>query len=227
MLRKRRKIRSSSEAMFTGIIESLAEVQAIARRAAAARLLVASRSWGGDVQLGESIAINGACLTADEIQTDAAAFDVVTETLDRTTLGDLRVGDRVNVERSLRLSDRLGGHLVSGHVDGVGVVRERVPEPGQTTFVVEAPPELTDQMIPKGSVAVDGISLTIVTVERARFSVAIIPHTLDRTTLGFRAVGDRVNIETDMIGKWVQKLTRPADSEGGVTIEKLREQGFV
>jgi len=198
--------------MFTGLVEGLGTVQALVTEEAGLRLVIAPPAMmlgGGDAdrcQLGDSVAINGCCLTVIEIKHDCWSFQAGTETLSKTNLGRLRTGDVVNLERSLPVNGRLGGHFVQGHVDGVGHVDAVNREGDWMTMWFRVPVVLAELMVAKGSVAVDGISLTLVNVERDRFSVALIPHTLGMTTLGQRQVGDPVNIETDILGKYVQKL---------------------
>ncbi|MEX2188605.1 MAG: riboflavin synthase [Pirellulales bacterium] len=194
--------------MFTGLIESLAEVTSLVPEAPGVRLFVRDPLVATGLRLGDSVAVNGCCLTAIEIAGDTFAFQAGSETLSRTNLGELRTGSRVNLERSLQLGDRIGGHLVTGHIDGVGKVDQRIDEGDWSTLHFRVPPALTRQMASKGSVAVDGVSLTLVEVEHDRFSVALIPHTLAVTTLGNRAVGDRVNIETDLLAKYVEQQMR-------------------
>ena len=177
-----------------------------------------------ELKVGESVALSGACLTVTEVKGDEVSFDVTAETLSRTTLGSLRRGERVNVERAVKLGERLGGHLVQGHVDGVGRVSKIVPSGGQHTFWFEVPEELSGMLIAKGSVAVDGISLTVAEIRGDSFSAAIIPHTLKSTTLGERRAGERVNIEVDLIGKWIRRLLE--GKREGITLEKLKEAGF-
>lgn len=197
--------------MFTGLIEGLGTVAAVESETAGIRLVIAPPALMLDVgvdrcRLGDSVAINGCCLTVIEIKHDCWSFQAGTETLSKTNLGRLAIGDPVNLERSLPVNGRLGGHFVQGHVDGVGSV-DRIDREGEWVAMWFRVPEPQAQlMVAKGSVAVDGISLTVVTVERDRFSVALIPHTLSVTTLGVRQVGDPVNIETDILGKYVQKL---------------------
>ena len=198
--------------MFTGLVEGLGIVQALVTEEAELRIVIAPPAvmlGGVDAdrcQLGDSVAINGCCLTVIEIKNDCWAFQAGTETLSKTNLGRLRTGDIVNLERSLPVNGRLGGHFVQGHVDGVGQVEAINREGDWVTMWFQVPVTLAELMVAKGSVAVDGISLTLVNVERDRFSVALIPHTLAMTTLGRRQVGDPVNIETDILGKYVQKL---------------------
>lgn len=191
--------------MFTGLVEALGVVEELADTGTGRRLVVREPAYAGALQLGESIAVNGACLTVVRAEGPAFHFEVGPETLRLTNLGALRPGDRVNLERSLRMGDRLGGHLVQGHVDGLGHVAARLPLGEWETVWFACPPALAAQMVSKGSVAVDGVSLTLVEVERERFSVALIPHTLAHTTLGFKAVGAPVNLETDLLAKYVFK----------------------
>ncbi len=191
--------------MFTGLVQSLATVQEITPDGPGVRLIVAEPAIASSAAMGDSIAINGCCLTVVGIDEGGLAFEAGPETLLRTTLGKLTVGDQVNLETSLCLGDTLGGHLVSGHIDGVGSVDQRQDDAEWSTFWIRMPCELTRQMASKGSVAVDGVSLTLVDVEDERFSVALIPHTLQVTTLGSRRVGDRVNLETDLLAKYVER----------------------
>ena len=191
--------------MFTGLVEALGTVHALTPEGPGCQLTVAAPGLAGPLSLGESVAVNGACLTVVGHDDRTCRFQVGPETLSRTNLGGLGVGDRVNLERSLRLSDRLGGHLVQGHVDGVGRVAERLPEGDWVKVWFTCPPELAAQMVSKGSVAVDGVSLTLVDMAEDRFSVALIPHTLAHTTLGFKGPGSVVNLETDLLAKYVWK----------------------
>ncbi|MDQ4133283.1 MAG: riboflavin synthase [Actinomycetota bacterium] len=185
--------------MFTGIVEELGR---LAERVGG-RFVFAAEVVTADADVGDSIAVNGCCLTVVEVGPGWWRADVVDETLSRTTLGDLAVGDPVNLERPLRLSDRLGGHLVQGHVDGVGEVVAPAPD-----LTVRPPSALVRYMVEKGSIAVDGCSLTVAGVTDDAFSVAIIPHTAQVTTLGSRATGDRVNLEVDLMAKYAERLLR-------------------
>ncbi len=191
--------------MFTGLVEALGIVQSLEAESAGRRLVVAAPRLAGELQLGESVAVNGVCLTVIQTEEDAFAFQVGPETLQRTNLGSLRPGDGVNLERALRVGDRLGGHWVQGHVDGVGRIVSRRRDGDFESVAFSCPAELTAQMVPKGSVAVDGVSLTLVSVEATGFSVMLIPHTLIETTLGRKQAGDPVNLETDILAKYVQK----------------------
>jgi riboflavin synthase len=215
-------------AMFTGIVEESGRVGRVERRGDHARMVVAARVVLEDAHLGDSICVNGCCLTVTSCDGGQFAVDVAPETLRVTNLGDLRPGDGVNLERSVRLNDRLGGHLVSGHVDGTATVTGVRDEGNARIFTFTADPVLTRQMIQRGSVAIDGISLTLIAVDEGSFSVSIIPHTLEVTTLGHRRLGDTVNIETDLIGKYVLSFLEPLGLKGGgVDRAFLAEHGFL
>lgn len=213
--------------MFTGIIRHVGTVHAVRRCAHGMTLTIDLGPLAARVGLGDSLAVSGACLTLTCLDGAAGQFDVTAETLRRTVLAHLRAGDKVNLEPSLRAGDGLEGHLVQGHVDGVGRVSAVRAAP-DAAMALTAAGELTDQMVPKGSVAVDGVSLTLVDVADGRFSVALIPTTLACTTLGGRRVGDEVNLETDLIGKYVRRALRRlgADAAPALTMDKLRDAGF-
>ena len=201
--------------MFTGIIEELGSVRAIDRRDGGARLEIGASKVLADARAGDSIAVNGCCLTVVDRGDGWWAADAVIETLERTALGSLERGDPVNLERPLRLSDHLGGHLVQGHVDAVGHVAARTPlADGSTRFTFSAPPDVLRYVVEKGSVAIDGISLTVVALGDDAFNVAVIPHTLAVTTLGHKERGAAVNLEADLIAKYVERLLVPTSREG-------------
>ncbi|HUY90150.1 MAG TPA: riboflavin synthase [Pirellulales bacterium] len=192
--------------MFTGLVQTLAKVVAVHPEPPGKRLSIQAPEIAAAAKLGDSIAVNGCCLTAIAIEGDLLSFEAGPETLSRTNLGELGAGSLVNLETSLAVGDKLGGHFVTGHVDAVGTVVDRRQDGDWTTLWFSFPPQFGSQLVSKGSVAVDGVSLTLVDVEPERFSVQFIPHTLAVTTLGLRSIGDRVNLETDLLAKYVQKL---------------------
>jgi riboflavin synthase len=198
--------------MFTGIVEELGTVAAVEDQGDAIRLTVRADAVLHDAGLGDSIAVNGCCLTVSTLEDGCWTADVMQETLDKTSLGGLAVGDRVNLERAATLATRLGGHLVQGHVDGVGTILLRQPSdhrpPHWDLVTIGLPEPLAPYLVDKGSIAVDGVSLTVIEAAPDRFTVSLIPETLARTTLGTRAVGDPVNLETDVIAKHVASLVR-------------------
>jgi len=201
--------------MFTGLVETMGHVHALEPRTAGIRLVIDAPAIAEGVQIGDSIANNGCCLTVVQINETLLGFDAGPETLACTNLGQKQVGDNINLERSVCLGDRLGGHLVTGHVDGLGELVEREDEQDWSTFWFKTPSNLARQMAAKGSIAVDGISLTLVAVTGEQFSVALIPHTLQVTTLGNLQVGDQVNLETDLLAKYVERqMTAISDASG-------------
>lgn len=191
--------------MFTGLVQCLATVRGVQPAEPGCRLDIESPELAAMARLGDSIAVNGCCLTVVENAAGRLSFEAGPETLSRTNLGELKPGSQVNLESSLRAGDPLGGHYVTGHIEAVGTVDARQDDRDWSTFWFRFPQELGRYLVPKGSVAVDGVSLTVVDVEDERFSVQLIPHTLAVTTLGKRAPGDRVNLETDLLAKYVQK----------------------
>ncbi len=195
--------------MFTGLVEGMAELTSLDREGSGVRLGLKLGPIAESVGLGDSIAINGCCLTVVAVDGETAWFEAGEETLSKTGLGGLKPRDRVNVERSLRVGDRMGGHFVTGHVDGRGKLIRRVQDGPWAFFYFEAPLPLLRQMASKGSITIDGVSLTLVEVSDAHFSIALIPHTLSVTTLGSLNEGDQVNLETDILAKYVQRISSP------------------
>jgi len=212
--------------MFTGIIRATGTLAGLAERGGDRRLSIDSRGlpWSS-YSVGDSIAVNGVCLTAVELRDDGFDADVSRETLSVTTLGTLATGSPVNLEPALALGERLGGHLVSGHVDGLGTVTERRQDGRAWRFGFEVPAELSRYVARKGSVAIDGVSLTINEVSGNRFGVSIIPHTLDETIFGHYRVGTRVNVEVDMMARYLERLAG-ADASPGLTRDTLKAQGY-
>jgi riboflavin synthase len=195
--------------MFTGIVEELGELDGVEVLPDAARFSIRGRTVADGARHGESIAVNGVCLTVVDACGDTFTADVMKETLDRSSLGSLTPGMRVNLERAVRADQRLGGHIVQGHVDGTGVVLAREPAEHWEVVRISLPPGLGRYVVEKGSIAVDGISLTVVSVDDAEFAVSLIPTTLKLTTLGLKEPGDPVNLEVDVIAKYVEKLVGP------------------
>jgi riboflavin synthase len=210
--------------MFTGLVEHVGAVQGVTPQGAGKRLTLALGPLADGTRVGDSICINGVCLTVTELKGAAASFDAVAETLRRSNLGTLRTGDAVNLERALAVGDRLGGHFVQGHVDAAGRVARIATAALANEIHIAVDADIAAQMIPKGSIAIDGVSLTIAELQPAAFSVAVIPHTWQATTLSRRKVGDRVNLELDMIGKYVQRLLRHGRDSGGGDLRSMLEQ---
>ena len=221
--------------MFTGIIEGLGSISGIAASGAGRRLAVESDYLLEQTRIGDSISVSGACLTVVKLDPKRFEVDVSPETIERTTFVSARIGDRVNLERAMRLSDRIDGHLVSGHIDGIGMLRHRENAANAVNVTIGVSAALTRYMIAKGSVAVDGISLTINSVEKEAFTVSIIPHTAKITTIGIKRIGDAVNIETDMIGKYVERFlggktslqNANAPETSGIDMDFLAKTGFI
>jgi len=217
--------------MFTGIILAVGQVAAIETKSGDMRLTIATGDLPmNDVALGDSIAVNGICLTVIEFGADYFCADVSKETLSRTSLATAQVNTKVNLELALTPSARLGGHIVSGHVDGLGLITERKAEGRSFRFTVKAPDEITQYIAEKGSICIDGISLTVNTIDGTYFSVNIVPHTLQKTTLGLAKVGDKVNLEVDLLARYLERLMKGQTAEKAsdtVTTELLKQSGFI
>ncbi|MEA4902113.1 riboflavin synthase [Desulfitobacterium sp.] len=216
--------------MFTGIIEELGTVSDLQILTNSAFLTIEARKVLEGTQIGDSIAVNGICLTVVKLQDTRFTVDVMAETLQKTNLAELVRGSRVNLERALQLSTRLGGHLVSGHVDGTGTI-DKITKTGiAEVFEIKASPALLHYILPKGSISIDGISLTVVNVEQEGFSVSLIPHTRQETTLGLKGVGATVNLETDLIGKYVARFLGnipESEKHSNISMEFLAQHGFL
>lgn len=210
--------------MFTGLVAEMGAVVSLAKKGNGARLSLEAKILSRDVKLGDSIAINGTCLTVVEVKGNVLAFDLSDETLKSSNLGELKTHDRVNLEPALRLDDRLGGHFVTGHIDGTGRIRAKTLEGEVYKVIIETEPWIAEYLVEKGSVAVDGISLTVVDVLRDGFSLVIIPHTARLTTIGFKGPGDRVNVEVDILGKYVSRFLKKGKDAN--LMRTLMEKGF-
>jgi riboflavin synthase len=217
--------------MFTGLVEELGKVKAIARGVKSVRLTVAANKVLQDVKLGDSIAVNGTCLTVVEYDANYFTADVMPETVDSTALASLQIGSKVNLERTLSIGDRFGGHIVSGHIDGIGIIRAKDNNDNAVIIKIEAGSEVMRYIVKKGSIAIDGISLTIVDYGQDWFTVSLIPHSASATTLGFKKTGDVVNLEADVIGKYVEKLlnldsAQQQSKTSAINMNFLEKNGF-
>ena len=215
--------------MFTGIVEELGIIRAVRRGAHSAVLSIGAGLILSDLKIGDSVAVNGVCLTATGKDAGGFTADVMHETLNRSSLNGLTAGSHVNLERAMAADGRFGGHIVSGHIDGTGTVTGIRTDDNAVWFTVQAPPSLMRYIVEKGSVTIDGISLTVAAVGETWFSISAIPHTVAITLLGEKRVGDTVNLETDIIGKYVEKLLRPDPEprpQSRLTLEFLAENGF-
>lgn len=214
--------------MFTGLIEKVGKVERIDRKANVLKLKINLQDKEDDLREGESISINGVCLTLTNFSNNIVEFDVSPETVEKTNIPKLKGGDEVNIERALKVADRLGGHFVSGHVDGTASISKMTEKNDSCDIEFKCSSDLTETMVKKGSVAVDGVSLTIVDLKKGSFSAALIPHTLNKTTIGRKRVGDVVNLELDMVGKYVREEVRKYLTEDrGISEEKLKDYGFL
>lgn len=214
--------------MFTGIIEEVGKVCRVQRSGSSSFIEIQAKKVLEDVHLGDSIAVNGVCLTVTHFDGSVFRADVMNETLSRSSLGSLTAGSPVNLERAMAANGRFGGHIVSGHIDGTGSITDIRNDGIAVWYTVGAAPELLRYIVEKGSVAIDGISLTVAKVTDTSFSVSIIPHTAAETILGTKKVGDTVNLENDIIGKYVEKLMKPAESPktSGITMDFLAKNGY-
>jgi len=234
--------------MFTGIVEEKGTVGHISLAGISGSIAIKARKVLEGTRIGDSIAVNGVCLTVVSLRPDGFTADVMAETIRRTGLGSLKPGDQVNLERAMAADGRFGGHIVAGHIDGVGTIRSAVPEGNAVWITIDAPPQILRYIVEKGSIAIDGISLTVAYVDESVFKVSVIPHTAAETTLLSKKAGDIVNLENDIVGKYIEKLMRPVSAYGAepaagsgtgaygakdraapsssYTLEDLREMGF-
>jgi riboflavin synthase len=212
--------------MFTGIIEEIGSIEALRRGANSAVLTIHAKTVLEDVHLGDSIAVNGVCLTVTSLSKTSFTADVMHETMNRSSLGGLRLGSKVNLERAMLASGRFGGHIVSGHIDGTGTISSIQRDDNALWYAIRTSADILRYIIEKGSITVDGISLTVARVSDVEFSVSVIPHTAMQTTLSQRRVGDIVNLENDSIGKYVERLMGAAAPQSGLNKEFLMKFGF-
>ena len=213
--------------MFTGIIEEVGTVKEVRRSGNSSYIKIQAEKVLSDVHIGDSIAVNGVCLTVTRFDSTTFQADVMNETLERSSLGSLRSGSKVDLERAMSAEGRFGGHIVSGHIDGTGTVTDIKNDGIATWYTITAKPEIMRYIVEKGSVAIDGISLTVAKVTENSFSVSIIPHTASQTVLSTKKTGDIVNLENDIVAKYVEKLMKPSEpSSGGITMEFLMKNGF-
>jgi riboflavin synthase len=218
--------------MFSGIVEEMGALRAVEKSLVGARMSILASTVLQDLKIGESVSVSGTCLTVTGIDDQEFSVDVSSETLNRTTLGSATAGTPVNLERAMKLNERIGGHLVTGHIDGIGIVRGREQDGNSFYVTIEAPEEILRYCVQKGSITVDGISLTINVVSEKSFSVAIIPHTAKVTTMGFKLIGDSINLETDLIGKYVERLLQtsghlPANPRPVIDRDYLQKRGLI
>ena len=211
--------------MFTGIIEQVGVVAALIRGSSSAKLAVSANKYFDDVKVGDSIAVNGVCLTITHCRRGFAEFDISSESLKRSTLGELKISDKVNLEKAVQLSGRLGGHLMTGHIDGVGEIRDKAGTGDGFELSLSVPSEILRYLVSKGSIAVDGISLTIADFRDGLVKIAVIAHTAKNSTLGSKGIGDRVNIEIDLLSKYIEKHLK--GEPRGITDETMVRVGFL
>lgn len=215
--------------MFTGLIEEIGEIQNIIKSAKSSKIKIKAGKILEDIKIGDSISTNGVCLTVTEFAPDSFTVDVMAETIRRSNLSSLTAGDKVNLERALLAGDRLGGHIVSGHIDGMGTITSYEKEDNAVWVTIAAPPDILKYIIKKGSVAIDGVSLTVAYIDEKLFKVSVIPHTRDITTLLKKKTGDPVNLECDMIGKYIEKLLliKETQKSGRISTDFLVQNGYL
>ncbi|XME02401.1 riboflavin synthase [Lachnospiraceae bacterium C1.1] len=212
--------------MFTGIAEEKGKIKKISRGSESCSIEIEASLVTEDSKVGDSIAVNGICLTVTKLTGSGFTADVMNETISRSSFAEMKSGDYVNLERAMRADGRFGGHIVSGHIDGVGTLSAIKNDGNAVWFTIEAEKTILDGIVEKGSIAIDGISLTVAYIDDRCFKVSLIPHTMEITTFSERKIGDRLNLENDIVGKYIMKALRPEKESGGLTMEKLLENGF-
>lgn len=216
--------------MFTGLVEEIGKIESVIKSTKSARITIKAKKILEDVKLGDSICTNGVCLTVTSFDSGKFTVDVMAETMRRSNLKTLSLGAEVNLERALRVGDRLGGHIVSGHIDGVGQIKSYEQEDNAVWITIEAPGEVLRYIVEKGSIAIDGVSLTVAYVDESIFKVSIIPHTKDMTTLLRKKIGDVVNLECDMVGKYIEKFLNVKEEivpKKSIDLDFLKGNGFI
>jgi riboflavin synthase len=216
--------------MFTGIIEEIGKIETVIKSEKSARITIKAHKILEDVKLGDSICTNGVCLTVNSFNSGKFTVDVMAETMRRSNLRNISIGTEINLERALKASDRLGGHMVSGHIDGTGTIKSFEEEDNAVWLTIEASPDILKYIVQKGSIAIDGVSLTVAYIDDKVFKVSIIPHTKDVTTLLRKKVGEIVNLECDMIGKYIEKFLSAKEqtpAKKGIDFNFLSDNGFV
>lgn len=216
--------------MFTGLVEEIGKIESIAKSTKSAKITIKANKVLEDVKLGDSICTNGVCLTVTSFESNKFTVDVMAETMRRSNLRNISIGAEVNLERALRVGDRLGGHIVSGHIDGIGQIKNYEQEDNAVWVTIETSKEILKYIVEKGSIAIDGVSLTVAYVDENIFKVSIIPHTKDMTTLLRKKIGDVVNLECDMVGKYIEKflsVKEESPSKKGIDLDFLKGNGFI
>lgn len=216
--------------MFTGLVEEIGTIDSIAKGVKSAKIKIKAKKILKEVRIGDSISTNGVCLTVTEFNKDNFVVDVMAETMRRSNLNEVKKGDKVNLERALSIGDRLGGHIVSGHIDGTGIIKDVKKEENAVWVTIKAPLDILKYIVLKGSIAIDGISLTVAYVDDEVFKVSIIPHTKDETTLLKKDIGNKVNLECDLIGKYVEKFLKVGEDEkskSSINMSFLQQNGFL
>ncbi len=212
--------------MFTGIIEEVGKLKRLSKGGKESRIEISCKNILSDLHIGDSIAVNGVCLTVVSFTENSFTADVMNETFHRTNLGQLKTSESVNLERAMAANGRFGGHIVSGHIDGQGIIKSIKPDSNAIWFEIKTEKKILDYIVEKGSIAIDGISLTVARVDASSFYVSIIPHTLSETVLGHKKIGDSVNLENDMVGKYIKSFCENREKGKGLTKEFLLVNGY-
>ena len=211
--------------MFTGIIEEIGTIQTMTNNGRSSRIVISAKKILEGLRVGDSINTNGVCLTVTEFSSTSFTADIMPESIQRTSFSKLRIGSKINLERAIKLSDRLGGHLLTGHIDGIGVIKRIRKDENAVWLTIDSHAEILKYIVKKGSIAIDGISLTVIKNDNHCFDVSIIPHTQQETTIPDKKIGDAVNLECDIIGKYVEKMIK--NEQGNIDLNFLAENGYI